>query len=261
MKRIRTLVVDDEPLARRGMVMLLETESQFEITECASGPEAVAEICEDPPDLVLLDIQMPEMDGFGVIDAIGADRMPVVIFVTAYDEYALKAFDAHALDYVLKPIDENRFREALDRARARILSTDLSDVSKEMRSMLDEMRSEREARRDTHPHRLVVREAGRVFFLPVGEIDWMEAAGNYVKLHRGGRTHLIRDSMTHLEERLDPESFIRISRSAIVNIDCIRELRPISDSRFRFILRDGTDLESSRRYRPNMDRLLSPRDR
>lgn len=255
------MIVDDEPLARRGIRLLLEQEPDFVFTaECGSGPEAVDMIRRDPPDLVLLDIRMPEMDGFEVIEQIGVDRMPVVVFVTAFDEYAIRAFDARAVDYVLKPLDEDRFRETLDRVRSRFRTVEVGRLRDEVRALIESVRSSRLESDSGYLQRLVVREAGRVFFLQCGEIDWMETAGNYVKLHAGPRTHLIRESMANLEERIDPDMFIRIRRSAMVNIDRIVDLQQIHDGRYLFRLADGTRLESSRRYRSNLDRILSPNE-
>lgn len=256
MGTLRALIVDDEPLARRGLRMMLSEEPDVEIVaECASGPEAVARIREEEPNLVLLDIQMPEMDGFEVIQRIGPARMPITIFVTAYDQHALRAFDAHALDYVLKPIVGSRFQEALRRARDQLRLHELGDLRRQVRALLREMQSQSSGDA-SYAKRLVVKEAGRVFFLPTDEIDWIETAGNYVKLHTREGTHLLRTSMTSLEDKLDPNLFLRIRRSKMVNTDRIKELRPVSNGEYIFVLKDEKELTSSRRYRSNLNRLL-----
>jgi two-component system LytT family response regulator len=258
MTPIKVLIVDDEPLARRGIRMHLDEEPDVAVVaECTGGREAVAVIRAEAPDLVFLDVQMPEMDGFEVIEEVGVRRMPVVIFVTAYDQYALQAFDAHALDYVLKPIDEQRFREALARARAHLQLKEFDALQRHVQALLDQIQAgHREDAAEKFLERLVVKEAGRVFFLKTEEVDWMETAGNYVRLHVGREAHLIRDSLSGMEAKLPPDHFLRIRRSTIVNVDRIKELQPLFNGEYVFRLKDGTKLTSSRRYRANLDRLL-----
>jgi two-component system LytT family response regulator len=211
MAKIRTLIVDDEPLARRGIRAQLDEEADIEIvSECRNGLEAVAAIEEQSPDLVFLDVQMPELDGFGVLEAVGVDRMPVVIFVTAYDQYALRAFDVHALDYLLKPVDAERFASALQRARKQIEHHNVQDLNQRLQRFLDDVQAKQK-----FTERLVIKSGGRIFFLKVEEIDWIEAADNYVRLHVGRDSHLLRETMNHLEKRLDPDHFLRVHRSRV----------------------------------------------
>jgi len=253
--RIRALIVDDEPIARRGIRKQLETQRDVEIVgECSNGLDAVAAIQDLSPNLVFLDVQMPEMDGFEVIDAVGPENMPAVVFVTAYDKYALRAFDVHAVDYLLKPFDHERFRSALDHATAALEPRASGDLEERIRRLLEAHRSARK-----HLDRLVVRSAGRIFFLDVAEIDFIEAADNYVDLHTGKRSHLIRQTLGHLEERLDPGQFVRIRHSTIVNLRKIKELRPSPGGEYEVVLVTGQVLESSRRYRRKLAAILDDR--
>ena len=236
--QIRVLVVDDEPLARRNLTVLLRDDPDIAtVTECGSGAEAIAEIRRSAPDLVFLDVQMPEVDGFDVLEQLGGDQAPIIIFVTAYDEYALRAFEAGALDYLLKPFDDARFRRALDRAKDRL------------------------AHRPQRPpriERLVVKSRGRALFLNVGDVDWIEAASYYACLHVGGDTHIIRRTLAELEQDLGDEAFIRIHRSIIVNLDrvCGLELQPSGD--YEVELKSKARLRLSRRFRKRLqDRLAA----
>lgn len=252
MARIRALIVDDEPIARRGIRIQLETQPQIEIIgECANGLEAVAAIQEQSPHLVFLDVQMPEMDGFEVIEAVGVENMPAVVFVTAYDKYALRAFEVHAVDYLLKPFDHERFLGALDHATASIDRRATGELGDKLRVLLEEHRPARK-----YLERLVVKSGGRIFFLDVAEIDFIEAADNYVELHFGKRSHLIRQTLSHLEARLDPDRFVRIRHSTIVNLRRIKELRPSSGGEYDVLLLSGEVLESSRRYRKKLAAIL-----
>lgn len=253
MSKIRTIIVDDEPLARRGIRAQLENERDFDvIADCRNGQEAVQAIAAQSPDLVFLDVQMPEVDGFGVVDAIGPDRMPAVIFVTAYDRYALRAFEVHALDYLLKPFDDDRFAAALQRARQHIERKDLDDLGKRLQGLLDDLQP-----RTRYADRLVIKSAGRIFFLSVSEIDWIEAADNYVRLHAGAEAHLLRETMNNLEKKLDPNEFLRIHRSRMVNIQRVKELRPLFRGEYDLLLKDGTRLETGRGYRDRIQKLLT----
>ncbi len=253
MEKIRALIVDDEPLAREGIRMRLEQEPDVKVIgACKNGREAVAAILREVPDLVFLDIQMPRLDGFGVIEAVGVKRMPHVIFVTAYDEHALRAFEVSALDYLLKPIDGGRFSEALERARSRIRGENLEAVSERLHEMMAALRAERK-----HLERLSIKSAGRITFLSVDEIDWIEAADNYVQVHAGRESHLLHATMNSLEGRLDPDKFLRIHRSAIVNVGRIKELHPMFHGEYRIVLKDGTRLTSGRGYRENLQKLLN----
>jgi len=248
---IRALVVDDEPLARERIRTLLEDEPDIELVgECRDGAEAVRAIDEEGPDLVFLDVQMPEVDGFEVLEVIGPGRAPVVVFVTAYDEYAIRAFDVHALDYLLKPFDGERFRQAIGRARASIRAK--ADVDREkLAALLGDLRDERR-----YLERIVVKTAGRVVFLAVDEIDWIGGAGNYVELHAGERKHLVRDTMKAMESKLDPDKFVRVHRSHIVNMDRVKSMEPWFHGEYVLILENGTELQSSRTYSDRLRQML-----
>jgi len=250
---LRVLVVDDEPLAREKLRTLLQKESDVEIVgECRDGAAAVSAIGRLTPDLVFLDVQMPEVDGFGVLEAIDPRAMPAVIFVTAYDKYALKAFDVHALDYLLKPFDRARFHKALARARAD-LQRDRGGTAldRRLRALLEDVGA-----RNPHARRLVIKDAGRVFFLRVEELDWIESAGNYARLHTAGEVHLMRETMKALESRLDPETFVRIHRAAIVNLDRVKELRPGLRGEYVVVLENGREIASSRNQGERIRALL-----
>jgi len=277
---IRTLIVDDEPLARDGIRVLLEKDPEIEIVgECADGEQAISAIEESSPDLVFLDVQMPERNGFETLRDL--ETPPFVVFVTAYDEYAIEAFEVHALDYVLKPFDDARFLAAVARAKREIRQRRDSEFAARVAEMLARRegadRGTREAGgngervngarvhgspaqdEDGHLRRLVVRRAGRVFFVDVDRIDWFEAADYYVRLHTGDDTHLLRITMKELERALDPGRFIRIHRSHIVRIDVIRELQPCFHGEYVVILDDGTKLPLSRSRRKRLERALGQR--
>ena len=238
--KIRTLIVDDEPLARNNLAVLLQLDPQIEIVhECGSGVEALAEIRSAKPDLVFLDVQMPECDGFDVLELLGKDLPPAVIFVTAYDQYALRAFEAGALDYLLKPFDNTRFGRALGRAKERITHGVSLPRTVE---------------------RLAIKSVGQVSFVRVSEIDWIEAADYYACLHVGPRTHLLRRSMSELEQELDPTVFCRIHRSTIVNLDRVQDLMLSEGGEYEVLLESGTRLRLSRRYRKPLQSRLGVHD-
>ncbi len=252
MKRIRTLVVDDEPLARERLTSLLFNEADIDIVgQCRDGEEAVASIMNLSPDLVFLDVQMPQMNGFEVIEAVGGERMPLVIFVTAHDQHALKAFQVRALDYLLKPFDRERFSDALQRARKQVEREETGDLGRRLLALVKDLRKDQ-----PRSERLVVKSGGRLFFLRADEIDWIEAAGNYVRLHVGNTSHLLRETMNALEGRLDPEKFFRIHRSRIVNMERIQELQPWLNGEYSVLLRTGTRLTLSRGYREKLQERL-----
>jgi two-component system LytT family response regulator len=236
---LRSLIVDDEPLARRRLKTLLRAEPHVEVVgEAEDGAAAVDAIRRLRPDLVFLDVQMPGLDGFGVLDQVGLDRVPAVIFVTAYDHYALQAFDAHAVDYLLKPFDRARLREAIARA---VKLSDSDELLQRVYTLLA-MAAKRPLRR------VLVRSAGRIHFVSTSEIDWIEAAGHYVTLHAGRQAHLLRETMAALAARLDADRFVRVGRGTIVNLDAVRELQPASHGDLDVVLRNGTRLRASRRY-------------
>jgi two-component system, LytTR family, response regulator len=228
-EKIKTLIVDDEPLARRNLRLLLEKDPQIEIIdECRNGREAVKAIKSSSPDLIFLDIQMPEMDGFDVLENVGAEQVQAIVFVTAFDQYALKAFEVHALDYLLKPFDDARFQKALQQAKSQIEQREINKLSTKLLALLEDRESKRENRasQTTYLTRLMIKLASRVILLKVNEIDWIEADGNYAKLHVGRKSHLLREKMHDLEAQLNPQRFVRIHRSIIVNLDRIKELHP-----------------------------------
>ena len=241
---IRTLIVDDEPLSRRRIRDLLDGEADFVIIgECGDGESAMTALRERPCDLVFLDVQMPGLDGVEVARRLASASGPAVIFVTAHDCYALPAFEVHAVDYLLKPFDRLRFRKALAWARIAI-RRDRGDTPAPLPSELGSGKKPLD--------RVMIKTAGKVYFLKTKEIDWVEAAGNYLKLHSGAAEHLLRETMNNLEARLDPECFWRIHRSTLVNVDRIRELQPMFHGDYVVILRDGTELTLSRTYRRNL---------
>ena len=257
-EKIRTLIVDDEPLARRNLRVLLEKDPQIEILdECRNGREAVKAINALSPDLIFLDIQMPELDGFDVLARVGAEQIQAIIFVTAFDQYALKAFEVHALDYLLKPFDDERFAFALRRAKSQIEAREINRVSKRLLALLEERRSLADSFAEkNYLTRLMIKASGRVVLLKVGEIDFIEADGNYAKLHVGRKAHLLREKMHDLEGRLDPAKFVRIHRSIIVNLDRIKELHPHFNGDYIVVLEDGRQLRLSRTRRENLEARL-----
>lgn len=266
---MRVLIVDDEPIARRRISRLLKLEDDVEvIDEVGNGTDAVTAIREQHPDLVFLDVQMPDMDGFGVVSSLDPDAMPAVVFVTAYNEYAVKAFDVNAVDYLLKPFDPERFRAAFNRARSNLEQKSSAEAGRRIKALLEEVLGEERAHaiaagtagngapaapasvpRARYLDRLMVKHDGRVFFVKVADVDWFEASGNYVRIHAGRASHLIRETMHGIESQLDPNQFARIHRAVIVNLDRIRELQPWFAGDYIVILRDGRQLKLSRTYR------------
>lgn len=265
MDPIRTLIVDDEPLARRNLLIRLRGIADFEIVgECGTGSEAVAAVSELHPDLLFLDIRMPDMDGFGVIERIDPEILPVVVFVTAYDRFALEAFRVHALDYLLKPFEDDRFAETLEACRQRV--SDMRRLVGETaeRGPSTEPAGASLSRQDpakTNPYldRLVIKGGGRVFFLRIASVDWVEAYGNYVSVHSGEKTWLLRRTMREMEEGLDPRLFCRISRSAIVNLDRIKDLEPAARGEHVVHLLTDRELKLTRGYRQKLEALLGDR--
>ncbi|HEV8124804.1 MAG TPA: LytTR family transcriptional regulator DNA-binding domain-containing protein [Gemmatimonadales bacterium] len=246
----RAVIVDDEPLARERIRTLLADSPDWTVAaECRDGLEAVAVIEREQPDLVFLDIQMPELDGFEVLDALGS-TVPAIIFVTAFDEFALRAFEVSAVDYLLKPIDPTRFQRALDRVRTR-MSAKVQDASVQLEQLVQLWRA-----RQHLATRFVVRDGGTISFVKVEDVDWIDAAGNYVRLHAAGRAYLVRDTMKAVEARLDPATFVRVHRSAIVNIDRVSALEPYFHGEYVVIMRDGTRLTSSRSHSERLRALL-----
>ena len=250
--RIRALIADDEPLARKFVRRMLKQDHEVEIAgECSNGAEAVAMIRKEKPDLVFLDIQMPEMDGFAVLDALGLDRLPEIIFTTAYESYAIRAFELHALDYLLKPFDQVRFKAAMKHAKERFQSRRDDNGRLQIGTLLESIRAQRE-----YLDRIIIRADGRITFMNTREIDWLEADDKYVHLHTGKDARMVRQTLAAMESQLDPKKFLRIHRSAIVNIDRIKELRPLFNGEHSLILGDGTKLTLSRKYKDKLFALL-----
>jgi two-component system, LytTR family, response regulator len=249
---IRVVTVDDEPLARLGLRRAVERDTDFTlVAECAHGLEAVDAVRSLRPDLLVLDLQLPGLDGFGVVEAVSADHMPALIFATAFDEHALRAFDAHALDYVLKPFDAERLQRAFDRAKALVRLRQLDRLGESLRAALEA------TQRPGGLERIVLKSGGRISFVSVDEIDWIEAADNYVQLHVGGETHLVHGTLGKLEASLNPETFLRVHRSAIVNVTRIRTLEPLFHGEYRIVLDSGDEVTSGRTYRDRLERLIT----
>lgn len=239
---IRAVIVDDEPLARRGLLRFLKSDPEIEVlSECGDGQSAVGAILGKKPNLVFLDVQMPEMDGLEVVRRVGPTQMPTTIFVTAYDRYALQAFDANALDYLLKPVGQERFQIALGRAKERISEKSKSETVLRMMATLEEIK-----RQDEYLERLPVSGNGRILFVKTKEIDWIEANGNYARLYVGAQTHDIRETLSTLERKLNPRDFLRIHRSTIVNVHFIREIQPWFHGYHLVLLQNGKELRMSR---------------
>lgn len=249
---VRTLVADDEPLARKRLVRLLENEPEAElVAACGTGLEAVEAVRTHSPQLLFLDVQMPGLDGFGVLESLGAAIPPAVVFVTAFDAYAIQAFEANALDYLLKPFDADRFHRAFVRARDRVRLPAPGPDPEQLGALLATLTRQRPS-----TERLAIRADGRVYFVRVAEIDWIESASNYVRLHTGKTSHLLREPLSSLEARLDAGQFLRIHRTTVVNVERLRELQPWFSGEFIAILHDGTRLKVSRGYRDRVARWL-----
>lgn len=248
---IRVVIADDEPLARERLRSLVAEHPDLSlVAECGDGRETVATLARLAPDLAFLDIQMPELDGFGVLEALAPHHRPAVVFVTAYDEYAIQAFEVNAIDYLLKPVNPGRFDEALSRARARLAQPDASRLT-EVDRLLTELRRVR-----GFPARLAARLGSTVSLVPVAQIDWIEARGNYARLHIGQAVHLLREPLRSLEARLDPDRFARVHRGAIVNLERIATVEPYFHGEYVLTLRDGTRLTSSRTQSAKLRALL-----
>jgi two-component system LytT family response regulator len=258
---LRAVIVDDEPAARRGVRLLLERDGAVEVAgEASTGIEALEVIRRERPDLVFLDVQMPGADGFAVIRGLDPATAPAVIFVTAYDEHALRAFEVSAVDYLLKPYEDARFYAALRRAREEIRRRQADSVNARLSQLLDYLqRTEKAAppkADESGAERILVKSSGEILFLKPDEIDWIEAEGDYVKFHVAGRSHLMRETMVRLEARLDPKRFVRIHRSTIVNLDRLRKLSPSFLGEYAVILHDGTKLKLSRGYHERIAAIL-----
>lgn len=245
--KLKTVIVDDEPLARKRISQLLSQEPDVEIVaECANGLAAISAINELQPDLIFLDVQMPEVSGFDVLREINRENMPAIIFITAYDRYTIQAFDFSAIDYLLKPFSEERFRQSVNRVRRHLHPHNENHYLKSVVQLIDRLNSKKKTLR-----RLMINHNNRLILLPVGNIACVNSYGNYLKIHTSGKTYLIRETMNNLEARLDPEKFVRIHRSTLVNIDSIKEIQPLFGGQYTVLLKDGTELTLSRSYRKN----------
>jgi len=253
-KGIRVGIADDEPLARERLVSMLDGHDNYEVVaECKDGAEAVAAIRKQNLDVVFLDVRMPELDGFQVLEALGSGRLPVIVFVTAFDDYALRAFDVSALDYLLKPFDRERFEKALARVETQLSSREERKISSELREFLGGLSQTPSA---SYAERFAVRSSGDIYFVRTEEIDWIDSQGNYVALHARGRKHLVRDTIKSVESKLDPRKFVRVHRSAIINLDRLTKLQPYFHGEYVVTLSDGTTLTSSRGYSDRLRSLL-----
>ncbi|MCO6510671.1 MAG: LytTR family transcriptional regulator DNA-binding domain-containing protein [Aridibacter famidurans] len=248
----KALIVDDEPPAREIIRRMLEEDDEIEIAgECSNGAEAIEAIAETGPDLMFLDIQMPEVDGFELLEACGEEKMPAVIFVTAFNRYAVKAFEVSAVDYLLKPFDHERMAMALERAKSNLRERSDAERSEQVLDLLNRLTGGRERLR-----RFVIKNNGRILLVPAEDVDWIESDGNYLILHCGNDRHLIRETLKSMEERLDPETFFRIHRSTIVNIDSVKELQKHFNDEHVVLMRSGKELILSRRYRGKLGEKL-----
>jgi two-component system LytT family response regulator len=253
---LRVIVVDDEPLARSGLADLVRRDPDLLVVEeCGDGRAAVEAIRRLAPDLVLLDVQMPELNGFEVLQQLAPERLPAVVFVTAYDRFAVQAFEVHALDYLIKPFDDDRFRAAMARAKETVRGAAIGELSRRLLGLLDHVPQATSAT-GRFLTRIVIRVAGHVFFVRTSDIDWIEAADYCVRLHVQGKTHVVRESMAGLENRLDPAHFFRIHRGAIANLDRIKELQPYFKGEHIVVLQDGTRLKLSKSRRTSLETRL-----
>ena len=249
--KARTIIVDDEELGRGRLRQLLSNRPEIElVSECADGRQAVGAIQKEKPDLIFLDIQMPELDGFEVLEAISADPMPVIVFVTAHDKFALRAFEVHAVDYLLKPFDRERFESALQHALDRLKHREDGTQSEAQAAVLTEVAAPAKT-----VDRIAIKSGGRIAIVKIADIAWIEAAHNYVEIHEDKQAHLLRENIGALETRLPQDKFVRISRSVIVNVDRIKELEPLFHGEYTVTLQNGKRLTLSRRYRKKLPQL------
>jgi two-component system LytT family response regulator len=256
MPAIRTVIADDEPLARTKLRLLLGSELGVQVVaECQNGQETIGAVRAHKPDLLLIDVRMPDVDGFEVLARLAEDEMPVVVFTTAYDQFAVRAFEAHAMDYLLKPFERERLHQAIERARNELLKSHNRDLTSRI---LDLLANKPEVKPESKPtdDRMVIRAGGKVVFLDLAEVDWIEAAANYVKLNVGKESYLVREGIGRVSERLDPDRFVRIHRSVIVNVRKIKELQPCDSGEYIAVLRNGKELSCSRGYRAELQRLI-----
>jgi len=250
---MRVAIADDEPLAREKLRVMLRVEPGVEIvSECRNGTEILDALAAFKPDLLMLDVQMPDLDGFEVLNQISPETLPIIIFTTAFDHHAVRAFEAHALDYLLKPFDQERLHQALNRARTELVKANDHEAAHRILNFL----SQNSNWKSPSGRRLVIKSGGRVIFLGLEEIDWVEAAANYVKINVGKQSYLLRKGIGEIADKLDPTLFVRIHRSAIVNIKRIKELHPVNSGEYIVVLKDGKELSCSRGYRSGLQDLI-----
>jgi two-component system LytT family response regulator len=253
---IRTIIADDERLAREKLRIFLASEANVKlVAECSDGHKTVAAIRMHGADLLVLDIQMPGMDGFQVLNELSPEEMPVVIFTSAYDQYAIRAFEAHALDYLLKPFDQDRLHHAIERARMELNKSQDREITHRILNLLTQVKSEMRPA-PSNEDRLVIRAKGRIVFLNLSEIDWIEASANYVRLNVGKECHLYRETIGRISERLNPNHFVRVHRSTIVNVRKIKELIPVNSGEYIVVLKNGKELSCSRSYRSALESMI-----
>jgi two-component system LytT family response regulator len=253
---LRTVIADDERLARQKLMILLQSEPAVNVVaECQDGRQTLAAIRSFRPDVLLLDIQMPDMDGFQVLSEIAAEEMPVVIFTTAYDQYAIRAFESNALDYLLKPFDRERLHHAVERAKGELRKARDHAITHRILSLLSQVRPAVKTTGEAD-QRLVIKANGRVVFLDLENIEWVEAAANYVRLHVGKESYFFRETISRISERLDPKQFVRIHRSTIVNVGKIKELIPVNSGEYVVVLKTGRELSCSRGYRAALQEIV-----
>lgn len=256
MPAIRTVIADDEALARKKLMLLLGSEPGVQVVaECRDGQQTISAVRAHKPDLLLIDVKMPDVDGFEVLARLTAEEMPVVVFTTAYDHFAVRAFEAHAMDYLLKPFERERLHQAIERARSELLKLHNRELTSRI---LDLLASRSDPKPEAKPtdDRMVIRAGGKVVFLDLAEVDWIEAAANYVRLNVGKESYLVREGIGRVSERLDPDRFVRIHRSVIVNVRKIKELQPCDSGEYIAVLRNGKELSCSRGYRTELQRLI-----
>jgi two-component system LytT family response regulator len=256
MPAIRTVIADDEPLARKKLRLLLGSEPGVQVVaECQDGEQTIGAVRAHKPDLLLIDVRMPDVDGFEVLAKLRSDEMPVVVFTTAYDQFAVRAFEAHAMDYLLKPFERERLHQVIERARSELVKFHNRDLTTRILDLLVNKPEPKVESKRTND-RMVIRTGGKVVFLDLAEVDWIEAAANYVKLNVGRESYLLREGISRVSERLDPDRFVRIHRSVIVNVRKIKELQPCDSGEYIAVLRNGKELSCSRGYRAELQRLI-----
>lgn len=253
---IRTVIADDERLARKKLRLLLGSEAGVQVVaECQDGVETIAAVQDHKPDLLMIDVRMPDLDGFEVLSRIPSEEMPVVVFTTAFDQFAIRAFEAHAMDYLLKPFERERLHQTIERARVELLKSHDRNLTSRLLDLLAERAGPKPDVKQVDD-RMVIRAGGRVVFLDLEDVDWIEAAANYVKVNAGKESYLLREGIGRISEKLDPERFVRIHRSIIVNVRKIKELQPCDSGEYIAVLKNGKELSCSRGFRPQLQRLI-----